>query len=62
MIRELRSFIIQNLQINDKLIGTNFDGLGKYVAHYITNNNIPKVSAKGFIQVDAKLTHVRIIS
>ena len=53
MMRELRSFIIQNLQIDDKLIGTNFDGLGTYVAHYITNNNIPKGGAKGFIQVDA---------
>ena len=53
MMRELRSSIIQNLQIDDKLIGTNFDGLGSYLAHYITNNNIPKRGAKGFIQVDA---------
>ena len=52
-MRELRSSIIQNLQIDDKLIGTNFDGLGSYVAHYITNNNIPKRGAKGFLQVDA---------
>ena len=52
-MRELRSSIIQNLQIDDKLIGTNFYGLGSYVAHYITNNNIPKRGAKGFIQVDA---------
>ena len=53
MMRELRSSIIQNLQIDDKLIGTNFNGLGRYIAHYITNNNIPKEGAKGFIQVDA---------
>ena len=53
MMRELRSSIIQNLQIDDKLIDTNFDGLGAYVAPYITNNNIPKRGAKGFIQVDA---------
>jgi len=52
-MRELRSSIIQNLQIDDKLIGTNFDGLGAYLVHYITNNNIPKRGAKGFIQVDA---------
>ena len=53
MMRELRSSIIQDLQIDDKLIGTNFDGLGAYIAPYITNNNIPKRGAKGFIQVDA---------
>ena len=53
MMRELRSSIIQNLQIDDKLIGTNFDGLGVYFAPYITNNNIPKGGAKGFLQVDA---------
>ena len=53
MMRELRSSIIQNLQIDDKLIGTNFDGFDRYDAHYITNNNIPKRGAKGFIQVDA---------
>ena len=52
-MRELRSSIIQNLQIDDKLIGTNFDGLGGYIPHYITNNNIPKGGAKWFIQVDA---------
>ena len=54
MMRELRSSIIQNLQIEDKLIGTNFDGLCAYIAPYITNNNIPKGGAKGFIQVDAE--------
>ena len=53
MMRELRSSIIQNLQVDDKLIGTNFDGLGAFIAPYITNNNIPKRGAKGFIQVDA---------
>ena len=53
MMRELRSSIIQNLQIDDKLIGTNFDGLGAYIAPYITNNNIPKGGAKGILQVDA---------
>ena len=53
MMRALRSSIIQNLQIDDKLIGTNFDGIGRCVAHYITNNNIPKRGAKGFMQVDA---------
>ena len=52
-MRMLRSSIIQNLQIDDKLIGTNFDGLGIYIAHYITNNNIPKGGAIGFLQVDA---------
>ena len=52
-MRELRSSIIQNLQIDDKLIGTNFDELGSYLAHYITNNNIHKGGAKGFLQVDA---------
>ena len=49
----LRSSIIKNLQIDDKLIGTNFNGLGRYIAHYITNNNIPIRGAKGFLQVDA---------
>ena len=53
MMRELRSSIIQNLQIDDKLIGTNFDGLGAFITPYITNNNILKGGAKGFIQVDA---------
>ena len=48
-MREFRSSIIQNLQIDDKLIGANFDGLGVYIAPYITNNNIPKGGAKGFI-------------
>ena len=52
-MRELRSSMIQNLQIDDKLTGTNFGGLGRYVAPYITYNNIPKGGAKGFIQVDA---------
>ena len=53
MMRELRSSIIQNLQIDDKLIGTNFDGLSAFIVPYLTNNNIPKRGAKGFIQVDA---------
>ena len=52
-MRELRSSIIQNLQIDDKLIDTNFDGLGSYLVHYITNYNIPIGGAKGFLQVDA---------
>ena len=52
MMRELRS-IIQNLHIDDKLIGTNFDGLGAFIAPNIVNNNIPKGCAKGFLQVDA---------
>ena len=50
---ELRSGIIQNLEIDEKLIGTDFHGLGRFVAPYITNNNIPNGGAKGFIQVDA---------
>ena len=49
MMKELRSSIIQNLQIDDKLIDTNFDGLGRCVAHYITNNNIPKIGTKDFL-------------
>ena len=53
MMRELRSSIIQDLQIDDKLIGTNFDGLGAFIVPYITYNNIPIGGAKGFIQVDA---------
>ena len=52
-MRELRSGIIQKLDIDDKLIGTDFNGLGRFVAAYMTNNNIPKGGAKGFIQLDA---------
>ena len=48
-MRELRSGIIQKLDIDDKLIGTDFHGLGSFVAPYMTNNNIPKEGAKGFI-------------
>ena len=52
-MRELRSGIIQNLEIDEKLIGTDFKGLGRFVRPYMINNNIPKNGAKGFIQVDA---------
>ena len=40
-MKELRSGIIQNLEIDEKLIGTDFKCLGKFVAPYIINNNIP---------------------
>ena len=48
-MRGLRSGIIQNLEIDDKLIGTDFQGLGAFVASYIINNNIPKGGIKGIL-------------
>ena len=52
-MRGLRSGIIQNLEVDDKLIGTDFHGLGRFVGPYMKHNNIPKEGANGFLQVDA---------
>ena len=38
VMRELRSGIIQGLEIDEKLLGTDFKGLGACVVHYIKHN------------------------
>ena len=51
MMRELRSSIIQNLQIDDKLIGTNFDGLDIYINGITSVSKIINLRNSGVIRV-----------
>jgi hypothetical protein len=48
-MRGLRSGIIQNLEIDEKLIGTDFKCLAALVTPYIINNNIPYGGIKGIL-------------
>ena len=52
-MKELRSGIIQGLEIDEKLLGTDFQGLAASIAPYMKHNQIKKGGAKGFLQVDA---------
>ena len=49
LMRKLRSGIIQSLEIDEKLLATDFSELGRFIGPYMKHNLIPKEGVKGVL-------------